>query len=288
MADLPQQTINKRFPVTLEIIPYLRDHRFEGKAVFPAVEALITLARCVKRYYPQAMLYDQSSALFPKTLSIERAGESLNAQIEIEDSADGISASLQTFIKIKNTAISRTLDHAKVTFAKRVVLSNAAMSFRTARKMENLCIQVPAISIYRELIPFGVSYQNITGDLTVSKEGALADITVGGGEADDVTLGSPFVLDAAMHAACVWGQRFADMVSFPVGFDRRIIYKITKKGGVYCARINPVNAGRDVLTFDVWIFDQDGLIHETVSGLQMRDITGGRMRPPMWIRDGLC
>jgi len=274
--------------VTLEIIPYLRDHRFEGKAVFPAVEALITLARCVKRYYPQAMLYDQSSALFPKTLSIERAGESLNAQIEIEDSADGISASLQTFIKIKNTAISRTLDHAKVTFAKRVVLSNAAMSFRTARKMENLCIQVPAISIYRELIPFGVSYQNITGDLTVSKEGALADITGGGGEADDVTLGSPFVLDAAMHAACVWGQRFADMVSFPVGFDRRIIYKITKKGGVYCARINPVNAGRDVLTFDVWIFDQDGLIHETVSGLQMRDITGGRMRPPMWIRDGLC
>jgi hypothetical protein len=288
MADIPQQTINKRFPVTLEIIPYLRDHRFEGKAVFPAVEALISLARCVKRHYPQAVLHDQSSALFPKILSIERAGESLDAQIEIEDSADGIRASLQTSVKIKNSAISRTLDHAKVTFAKRVVLSNAAMSFRTARKMENLCIQVPAVSIYRELIPFGVSYQNITGDLTVSKEGALADITGGDGEADDVTLGSPFVLDAAMHAACVWGQRFADMVPFPVGFDRRIIYKTTRKGGVYCARINPVKAGRDALTFDVWIFDQNGLIHENISGLQMRDITGGRMRPPMWIKDGIC
>lgn len=271
----------------LEIIPYLRDHRFEGNAVFPAVEALITLARCVKRYYPQAMLHDQSSALFPKTLSIERAGESLDAQIEIEHSADSIRASLQTSIKINNSAISRTLDHAKVTFAKRVVLSNTAMSFRTARKMENLCIQVPAVSIYRELIPFGLSYQNITGDLTVSKEGALADISGGGGEADDTTLGSPFVLDAAMHAACVWGQRFADMVSFPVGFDRRIIYKTTKKGRAYCARINPVNAGREELTFDVWIFDQDGLIHESVSGLRMRDITGGRMRPPMWIKDGI-
>ncbi|PKN87865.1 MAG: hypothetical protein CVU51_04970 [Deltaproteobacteria bacterium HGW-Deltaproteobacteria-1] len=286
MADLSQQTINKRFPVTLEIIPYLRDHRFEGKAVFPAVEALITLARCVKRHYPQAILKDQSSAIFPKILSIEQAGESLDAQIEIEDSADGISASLQTSIKISNGAISRTLDHAKVTFAKRVVLSNAAMSFRTARKMENLCIQVPAVSIYRELIPFGVSYQNITGDLT--KEGALADITGGTGEADDSTLGSPFVLDAAMHAACVWGQRFADMVPFPVGFDRRVIYKTTKKGGAYCARINPVNTGRNVLTFDAWIFDQNGLIHEIISGLQMRDITGGRMRPPMWIKDGIC
>jgi hypothetical protein len=161
------------------------------------------------------------------------------------------------------------------------------MSFRTARKMEHRCIQVPAASIYRELIPFGASYQNITGDLTISKDGALADIAGGSGEADDDILGSPFVLDAAMHAACVWGQRFASMVPFPVGFDRRMIYKATKKGGAYCARINPVNAVREELTFDVWVFDQDGLIHETVSGLRMRDITGGRMRPPMWIRDGI-
>jgi hypothetical protein len=241
----------------------------------------------VKSHYPQAVLHDQSSALFPKTLSVVTVGRSLDAQIEIEESAGSIRASLQTSFKINNTAISRTLDHAKVTFAKKIILSNATMSFRTARKMENRCIQVPAVSIYRELIPFGESYQNITGDLTISKEGVLADIAGGGGEADDTTLGSPFVLDAAMHAACVWGQRFADMVPFPVGFDRRMIYKATKKGGAYCARINPVNAGREELTFDVWIFDLDGLIHETISGLRMRDITGGRMRPPMWIRDGL-
>jgi hypothetical protein len=151
--------------------------------------------------------------------------------------------------------------------------------------MENRCIQIPAASVYRELIPFGASYQNIIGDLTVSKEGVLADIQGGSGAADDDTFGSPFVLDAAMHAACVWGQRFAGMVAFPVGFDRRMIYKATKKGGAYCARINPVKAEREALTFDLWIFDQDGLIHESVSGLRMRDITGGRIRPPVWIRD---
>lgn len=277
--------MSRLFPVKLEIAPYLRDHCFDGKAVFPAVEALITLARFVKSDYPQAALHDQSSALFPRTLPVETDGESLDAQIAMEESAEGISASLQTFIKINNTDIGRTLDHARVTFAGRAVSPGADMSFRKARKMENRCIQIPAASVYRELIPFGAFYQNITGDLTVSKEGVLADIQGGSGTADDDTLGSPFVLDAAMHAACVWGQRFAGMVAFPVGFDRRMIYKTTKKGGAYCARINPVNAGREVLTFDLWIFDQDGLIHESVSGLRMRDITGGRMRPPVWIRD---
>jgi hypothetical protein len=250
------------------------------------VEALITLARFVKSRYPHAVVHDQSSALFPKILPVEAAGESLDAQIEIEESADGIHASLQTSVKI-NTDISRTLDHAKVTFAKGAVVPGAVMSFRAARKMENRCIQVPAVSIYRELIPFGSSYQNITGDLTVSQEGALADIAGGGTEADDDILGSPFVLDAAMHAACVWGQRFSGMVAFPVGFGRRMIYRTTKKGGAYCARINPVRAVQEELTFDVWIYDQDGRIHETVSGLRMRDITGGRMRPPVWIRDGI-
>lgn len=277
--------MSRLFPVKLEIAPYLRDHCFDGKAVFPAVEALITLARFVKSDYPQAVLHDQRSALFPRTLPVETDGESLDAQIAIEESAEGISVSLQTFIKINNTAIGRTLDHARVTFAGRTVFPGADISFRTARKMENRCIQIPAVSVYRELIPFDASYQNITGDLTVSKEGVLADIQGGSGAADDDTLGSPFVLDAAMHAACVWGQRFAGVVAFPVGFDRRMIYKTTKKGGTYCARINPVNAGREVLTFDLWIFDQDGLIHESVSGLRMRDITGGRMRPPVWIRD---
>lgn len=285
MADLSGQTMSRLFRVKLGIAPYLRDHCFDGKVIFPAVEALITLARFVKSDYPQAALYDQSSALFPRILPVETDGESLDVQIAMEESAEGISASLQTFIKINNNAIGRTLDHARVTFAGRAVFPGADMSFRTARKMEYRCIQIPAASVYRELIPFGASYQNITGDLTVSKEGVLADIQGGSGAADDDTLGSPFVLDAAMHAACVWGQRFAGMVTFPVGFDRRMIYKATKTGGAYCARINPVNAGREVLMFDLWIFDQDGLIHESVRGLRMRDITGGRMRPPVWIRD---
>ncbi|MHB8137016.1 MAG: hotdog family protein [Smithellaceae bacterium] len=285
MADLSRKNINGRFPLTLEIRPYLRDHFFEGKAIFPAVEAMITLAQAVKSRYPQAALHNLTGALFPRMLTIDPAGERQDVQIEIKDSADGINASLLTSIKIKNGEMSRILEHAKVTFIQSMVLPEPTMSFRMARKLESGCIQVPAVSIYRELIPFGSSYQNIVGDLAISKEGALADISGGSGEADDTAIGSPFALDATMHAACVWGQRFAGIVPFPVGFDQRIIYVPAKKGGFYRAMIRPVNMSRENLMFNAWIFDQSGIMHESISGLQMLDITQGRMRPPAWIKN---
>jgi hypothetical protein len=286
MENLSRQNIKSRFPSVLETRPYLRDHYFEGKAVFPAVEALITLARAVRSHYPDATLHSPIGARFPRMLVIEPSEERQAVQIEIEAQDSGISASLLTSIKIKNSTMSRSLEHARVTFAQDAILPEPSMSFRMVRKLESDCIHVPAVSIYRELIPFGPSYRNITGDLSVSKEGALADISGGSGDADDSLLGSPFVLDAMMHAACVWGQRFADIVAFPIGLDRRIIYVPTKKGGSYLARIRPVEVSREPLVFDAWIFDQNGIICESISGLRMRDVTGGRLRPPQWIKEG--
>lgn len=286
MANISRQNLKSRFPFTIEIKPYLRDHFFEGKAVFPAVEALITLACAVNSHYPQAKLHMLIGAYFPRMLAMEPDGEQQEVQIEIEASADGIRASLLTSLKIKNSTMSRTLEHARVTFAQNMVLPEPAMSFRTVRKLESESIYVPAVSIYRELIPFGFSYQNIIGDLAVSAQGALANISGGSGEANDSFLGSPFALDATMHAACVWGQRFTDIVPFPVGFDQRIIYAPAKKGGSYLARIVPVDVSREPLIFDAWIFDQKGTICESISGLRMRDVTQGRMRPPQWIKEG--
>ena len=65
---------------------------------------------------------------------------------------------------------------------------------------------MPSTTIYRELVPFGTAYQNIVGDLSVSPEGALAYLSGGGNEADEDLLGSPFPLDAAMHAAVFGGS----------------------------------------------------------------------------------
>jgi hypothetical protein len=143
---------------------------------------------------------------------------------------------------------------------------------------------VPSTTIYRELVPFGTAYQNIIGDLSVSPKGALAYLSGGGNEADEDLLGSPFPLDAAMHAACVWGQRFSGIVPFPTGFEKRIIYQKTKKGGAYLGRVVPVKVNHESLIFDAWIYDLDGIMYESISGIQMRDVSQGRLRPPEWIK----
>jgi hypothetical protein len=87
-----------------------------------------------------------------------------------------------------------------------------------------------------------------------------------------------------MHAACVWVQRFCGMVPFPTGFEKRLIYKKTKKGDVYLGRVVPVNSESDSLVVDIWIYDSDGVIYESITGVQMRDVSQGRMRPPEWIK----
>ena len=285
MANLSRQNIKTRFPFYLEIRPYLRDHFFAGKVVYPAVETMITLAQAVNSHYPQANLRVLTQANFSRMLTIGSADRQ-EAQIEIAVDESGIRASLLTSLTIHNGAMKRTLEHARVTFSPKEILPEPLLSRPDTRKLAGECIHVPAASIYRELIPFGLSYQNIIGDLAVSPDGALADIAGGSGDATDSLLGSPFVLDAAMHAACVWGQRFAGMVPFPVGFDQRIIYTPAKKGGFYLARIVPVDTSRESLIFDAWIFDQNGILHESISGLRMRDVTQGRMLPPEWIKEG--
>lgn len=276
-----------RFFLELPIRPYLRDHCVEGKAVFPAVESLAALAGEVRKHRPGVPLNCLKDASFSKMLTLPSAVDTLPVQIEIEERADGIQASLQTTVTAKNSSIRRTLEHARVTFVREDALPEAAVPFPTAWKLRDAPLFVSADSIYRELVPFGLSYRNSAGNLTVAGDGALAKISGGSGEVEDTLLGSPFVLDAMMHAACVWGQRFAGIVAFPIGFDRRIIHRATKMGEIYFARVVPADGGRGFLRFDAWIFDRQEMLCESIRGLRMSDIFRGRLQPPHWIREGI-
>jgi hypothetical protein len=99
------------------------------------------------------------------------------------------------------------------------------------------------------------------------------------------SLGSPFPLDAAYHCACVWGQRYARMVAFPVGFEKRTIRKHTLPGESYFCRILPVETHSDLLVFDLWIVDENGVLFESSRGVYMKDVSAGRMKPPQWIAE---
>jgi len=269
----------------IEIFPYLRDHYFEGKAILPAVESLIILAKAVKSFYPQADIFCLSQARFPRFLSIDVKANKQAVILEIsKDESGNINSALLTVVRAKTNKVKRMAEHAFVKFSQNTDCFLPASPFRDIEKLSGRCISVPSATIYRELVPFGEAYQNITGDLSVSDQGALGYISGGSAQADDATLGSPFPFDAAMHMACVWGQRFTEIVPFPIGFGKRVIRRQTKKGESYLCRVWPKDIEKQKLIFDAWIYDNDGVLCEAISSLEMRDVTQGRLRPPRWIK----
>jgi hypothetical protein len=278
----------ERYPLEIEAYPYLQDHYFEGQAIFPAVEALIFMAKAAAANFPQINICQQKHARFPRFLSIDPQEQIKKVFADIGKADDGsLSVAISSMVKAKTGMISRTLEHAYVEFAFSPVTEYSVTSPADCMHLGGKAFNVPAAAVYRELVPFGKAYQNIIGDLSLSSEGAVAHLYGGEGEANDDLIGSPFPLDAAMHAACSWGQRYAGIVAFPVGFNERIIYRKTKKEEKYIGRIIPVNLSREPLMFDALIYDLDGKIYESVSGISMRDVSQGRLRPPDWIKADL-
>jgi hypothetical protein len=275
----------ERYPVEIRVYPYLHDHYFEGQVIFPAVEALIVMATVAVANYPQINVCHQRQARFPRFLSIDPQEQVKKIFADITEAADGsLSVSIKSMVKAKTGAISRMVEHAYVEFAASPVLEDSVPPLVDFQHLGGKHFNVPAATIYRDLVPFGKAYQNITGELSLSSECAIAHLYGGEGEVNDDPIGSPFPLDAALHAACCWGQRYADIVAFPVGFAERIIYRKTKKEGKYIGRIIPVDVSREPLMFDTLIYDLDGTIYESVSGIQMRDVSQCRLKPPDWIR----
>jgi hypothetical protein len=276
----------ERYPVEIKAYPYLQDHYFEGQAILPAVEALIIMATVAATNFPQINVCLQKQARFLRFLSIDPQEQIKKVFADIRPVADGsLSVTISTMSKAKTGIISRTLEHAYVEFAVSPAEEHPATPLPDWKHLGGKRFNVPASAIYRELVPFGKAFQNIVGDLSLSPEGAIAQLYGGEGEANDDIIGSPFPLDAVLHAACSWGQRYAGIVAFPVGFEKRIIYRKTKKEGKYIGRIIPGNISREPLIFDALIYDLDGIIYESVSGIQMRDVTQGRLRPPDWIKE---
>jgi hypothetical protein len=278
----------ERYPVEIKAYPYLQDHYFEGQAILPAVEALIIMATVAAANFPQINVCLQKQARFPRFLSIDPQKQIKKVFADITEAADGaLSVTISTMAKAKTGIISRALQHASVEFLVSPSQDYPAPPLPDFKHLGGKCVSVPAAAVYRELVPFGKAYQNIVGELSLSPEGAIAHLYGGVGAANDDLIGSPFPMDAAMHAACSWAQRYTGIVAFPVGFGKRIIYRKTKKERKYIGRIIPVDVSREPLIFDVWLYDLNGVIYEFISGIQMRDVTQGRLHPPDWIKADL-
>jgi len=281
MAAVSQIT-TMRYEINIVVQPCYRDHCFAGKMILPGVETLMILAHEVKKIRPGYNIRQMLDARFDKILELNQDESKRAVIIEInENSNKSISAKLLT--KSRKKTISRLKEHGRVSFT-----AGGAGSYPPEvadRPPQEPVLTIPAAKIYQELVPFGPGYQNIIADLSLTKRGAWTRLRAPDLPTSEITTltGSPFPLDAAFHAACVWGQRFAGFIPFPVGFSSRTIINNTKPGETYKTRVIPIEIKPDEVIFDLWISDLRGKLFESVNAIRMRDISGGRMKPPAWI-----
>jgi hypothetical protein len=263
-----------RLPLTIKLNPWFQDHRFGGRAVLPAVEAMLLLAARVTRLHPAIDIRRMENVRFAKFLEIPPDAATLAGLIECEALSDGrVQVTLQSRMRFK--AMSRVKEHAAVIFSPATPDIHPTPDIAFEPPI-SAATEINAEQVYRELVPFGSNYQTLQKTLYLSDTMAWGRVKAPALPADSIQaiIGSPFPLDGALHAACVLGQQSVNFVPFPVGFDRRIITRPTQAGCCYQTRVIQLCRSGDELVFDLDIFDQAGQVYETVTGLRMRDVSG--------------
>lgn len=271
-----------RLPLIIPVDPYLKDHHFEGRVILPAAEILQRLAASVQAYSPDAHVRCICSASFDKFLQIEESSRVIEACNELEICESGrIISKLITINRIRG-GMTRTRVHAVAHFEKAGVhtaRSNTDMTLSQGSR----CYEITSQKLYSDLVSFGPSYRNVRDIVFLWETGAMAKVFAADHPAPFEPLGSPFPFDGALHVACAWGQRFRHIVAFPVGFEERFIIKPTVPGETYLCEISSVSATEKSLHFDIWIRDSAGSLCEAIRGVVMRDVSGGRIKPPRWV-----
>ncbi|MEN6317667.1 MAG: hypothetical protein ABFD82_02780 [Syntrophaceae bacterium] len=282
MEDHSQMRERIRLPLVIPIHPYLHDHHFEGKIILPAAEILQRLAGSLREHRPDALVRCMRSASFDRFLQIPEDSAVIEPIHELEVYESGrIHSQLITVSRIRST-MTRTKVHAVVDFAA-VEENGSGLAGDMLSESVGGNFIISSQRLYSDLVPFGPSYQNVRGEIVLSEYGAVARVHAVECPALSEPLGSPFPFDGALHIACAWGQRYHNIVAFPIGFEERIIASPTIPGETYICRVAPVSFTGEVLRFDIYIHNSTGSLCEAIRGVIMRDVSGGRVKPPGWV-----
>lgn len=265
---------NERIPFSIPLKPWFQDHCFGGKIVLPAVETMLLLAAKVAEIHPEVDIRVMENVRFEKFLEIPPATATLASLIECEVGSDG-RVQVKLLSRIQFRAMSRIKEHGKIFFSPANTNTRPTPSIDPAPPASPVT-EVGVEQLYRELVPFGPIYRTLQETLYLAGNEAWGKLKAPELPIDPVQeiIGSPFPLDGALHAASVLGQQSVDFVSFPVGFDRRVITRPTQPGCSYNTRVLQLSRTKDELVFDLAIFDNDGQVYETVTGVRMRDVSG--------------
>jgi hypothetical protein len=264
-------------PVALPDLPDIADHAIAGRATVPAVWLLELLVRTVAEHEgwpaPLPLPFAMSEVAFPRFLPAQDIPR-CDFAVRLEPSANGLRASLVSSIALPN-GIKRTREHAQMTFGTAVPLSASPPS--------PVCdYTVTAERIYRELVTFGPRYCNLRELVHLGREGGtgIARSPAPPREAPSLA-GCPYLVDAAMHLACVWGQRYAGYIAYPTGFAARVLVRPTPWGERRCTVAARAVEPRRLLC-DLWLCDDSGAVCDIILGLAMAPLASGAP-PPSWI-----
>jgi hypothetical protein len=287
LGDLSAVTADRR-PVDIPIFPCLRDHRFAGRAVLPAVEAMQILAATIPADRTDLAPTRIRSAHFDKFLVLPADAETVPALHEISLDSDGETVSKLITRTTSAKGFSRIKEHVTVRWGRGGADSTIRETGKAAPLPERLTTEppdlfIPSDRLYAEMVPFAPAFHNLVDGVQLWPEGASAEVFAPDHTTFPGPLGSPFPLDAAFHAACAWSQRYAGIVAFPVGLGSREVLEPTRAGERYRATVHPVRANSSTLVFDIFLADETGRCRESVLGVEMRDVSGGKLAPPGWV-----
>ncbi|MBN2438213.1 MAG: polyketide synthase dehydratase domain-containing protein [Deltaproteobacteria bacterium] len=287
MENLSTPVEKIAIPLAIPLPAYLCDHHIGGLAVLPAVEALQNVARSKPAAWG-GDLCRQERAVFPHLLIIDPGAGEIPALHEHALYADGRCLSRLTTLRSgRRRKLNRRMEHVNIWFmpGKQGAVDGPEAEPPAKDFPPGKPFVVSEQRLYDELVPFGPAYRNVKGGIMMTQDGVAATVYGGDFPGAEGPLGSSFPLDAAMHVACVWGQRYRNRVVFPVGFDRRDILIPTRAEKIYLCHVKAIPGDGAVLRFDVRLYDRDRRLVEAVRGLMMRDIGGEKQIPPAWIRE---
>jgi hypothetical protein len=268
---------NNRTPYNIVVQPWFKDHSVGGKIVLPAVETMLLLAAKCFTVHPELDVRIMENGHFGKFLEIPPSAPSVAALIECTADANGrMQAKLLSHMQLKTMA--RIKEHGEIFFSL-AKTGNQPPPTIDPQPLAGPVAKVNAAQLYQDLVPFGPHYHTLQETLYLSNcqaWGKLKAPLLPFIDPVQVLLGSPFPFDGALHAACVLGQRSANFVPFPVGFDRRMIIRPTQPGACYDTRVTMISMTHDELIFDLAIFNNDGQLYEIVNGVKMRDVSKTR------------
>ncbi len=273
-------TGTQKITTFVSVHPWYRDHRFDGRAVLPAVEAMALLAGIARSRFPNLSVQNIEHAEFTKFLELPPHTTAIEAIVELTPASNNrVAARLSTRKRFKT--MSRLISHCYLTLGGPETQAPLIPGLKSAQPFT-----VNADRIYQELVPFGPTYRTLQDLVLLTEDTAHAKVKCPGLHRIPSALGSPFCLDGAMHAACVHGQQLVDFIPFPVSFASRTITLPTQSGEKYQVDVHLCSATGEELVYDLQLRDQAGVVREMVTGLRMRDVSSGCMRPPQWIRSG--